>query len=211
MKKAKGHIRYRNSDNKIVPGVTTILGVMAKPALMYWANKIGLEGISVSKYVDILADAGTLAHSMIECYLKEIDVETDEYSKDNIDMAENAFLKYLEWEKDHKYKLILSEGKLVSDKYNFGGTIDSYFDTGEKKILIDFKTGKAIYNEMETQVVAYKMLLEEQGYNVDECYILRIGRTEEEGFEYKKINNIELHKERFLCCSELYKLNKELK
>ena len=212
MKKAKAHIRYRNKENKIVPGVTTILGVMAKPALIPWANKIGLQGYELNKYVDILADAGTLAHRMIECHLKKIEIDTDEYSKENIDMAENAFLKYLDWEKMHEMSLIFSEAGLVSDVHSYGGTIDSYFQfEGNKKVLIDFKTSKAIYNEMETQVIAYKMLLEEHGHPVDECYILRIGRTEDEGFEFKRITKEELHKERFLNCLNIYRLNKELR
>ena len=148
---------------------------------------------------------------MIECYLKNTEVETDEYSKDNIDMAENAFLKFLDWEKKHDYELIHSELQLVSDVYNFGGTIDSYYKDENNFILIDFKTGKGIYSEMETQVAGYKLLLEEHGDKVDECYILRIGRTLNEGFEYKKIENIKLHEERFMMCLKLYELNKAIR
>ncbi len=212
MNKAKAHIRYRNKENKIVPGVTTITGVLDKPALVGWANRMGLQGIDTKKYVDILADAGTLAHRMIECHLKGIEVDTYEYSKANIDMAKNAFLKYLDWEKMHEMSLIFSEKALVSDIYNYGGTIDSYFQfEGNKKVLIDFKTSKAIYTEHGTQVIAYEMLLKEHNYPVDECYILRIGRTEDEGFEFKRITKEELHKERFLNCLNIYRLNKELR
>jgi DNA-binding response OmpR family regulator len=40
--------------------------------------------------------------------------------------------------------------------------------------------------------------LEIEGYQVDEARILRIGRSEDEGFEDKVIPNFSKHKERFL-------------
>ena len=61
--------RYRLLDKSIVPGVTTILNVLSKPALVPWANKLGLQGIEVGKYVDALGEIGTLAHLMVENYL----------------------------------------------------------------------------------------------------------------------------------------------
>lgn len=208
---AKAHIQYKNKSSKRVPGVTTILGVLAKPALKYWANKLGLANIEVNKYVDILADAGTLAHKMVECYLSKNKCDTDDYSKNNIGLAENAMLKFHEWEKQHEYEVIFLEKALVSELYQFGGTIDIYWKLDGILTLTDIKTSKAIYDEQETQAVAYKMLLEENGYKVEQVKILRIGRDENEGFEDKKICKIELHKVRFKLARQLYEINKDLK
>ena len=41
----RAHQRYKIEDGTIVPGVTTVVGILNKPALVPWANKLGLEGI----------------------------------------------------------------------------------------------------------------------------------------------------------------------
>src|SRR5439155_21898181 len=50
--KVKAHVRYYTSKGEQVPGVTTILSVLNKPALVSWANRMGLQGIDTHKYVD---------------------------------------------------------------------------------------------------------------------------------------------------------------
>jgi len=211
MSKVKAHTIYRLKDGTRVPGTTTITGIIDKPALKYWANDLGLQGIDVRKYVDVLGDAGTLAHRMIECHLKGIECNTDEYSKNDIDLAENSFLKFLDWEKKYKYTLLHSELKIVSEKYRIGGTLDAVYQDKNKIILIDFKTAKAIYREMKMQVGGYALLYEENFKKIDECYILRIGRTEDEGFDFIEIKDIKLYQDAFLDCLHLYNSLKKLK
>jgi len=65
-KRAKAHQRYRTSDGTIVPGVTTVIGILNKPALVKWANDLGLRGIDSASYVDETARIGTLAHEMVQ-------------------------------------------------------------------------------------------------------------------------------------------------
>ena len=96
-KKSRAHIRYELPDGTKVPGVTTVLGVLNKPALIIWANRLGLQGIDSSKYRDEMADIGTLAHQMIVDYFKGEKTNTDEYSKSQIDAAENCLLSFWEW------------------------------------------------------------------------------------------------------------------
>ena len=95
--KAQAHTQYKFLDEGkeiIVPSVTTVLGQLAKPALIPWANKLGLQGIDVAKYVDLTAEAGSLAHKMILDFFKNEKTDTSEYSKDIIEKAENAFLSF---------------------------------------------------------------------------------------------------------------------
>jgi len=101
--------------------------------------------------------------------------------------------------------------KLVSEKYRYGGQCDIYCVLNSKKTLIDLKTSGGIYEEMIFQVAAYRQLLEENGYPVDECAILRIGRDETEGFEFRKINNTKTAWKIFENCLEIYQLKKEMK
>jgi len=210
-KKTKAHTIYKLADGTRVPGVTTILGVLNKPALVKWANNLGLQGIDSSKYVDDKADIGTLAHQMIADYLRGVETDTSEYSQKQIDQAENSVLSYLEWEKAHTIKPILIEESLVSEDWHFGGQIDCLAELDGEQVLIDFKTSKGIYPEMLAQVSAYCILLEEHGYAVRHARILRIGRDEDEGFEDMVVTRRDTRWQLFSACLEVYNLLKELK
>jgi len=211
MGKSKAHQKYHTKDGILVPGVTTVLGVLAKPALVPWANKLGLQGIEVGKYVDNLAGIGTLAHSIVECYLTKEEVDYGDFTPNQRTQAERAADKFFEWEKKNTFKVIKAELQLVSDKYFFGGTCDIYADLNGKKTLIDIKTSKACYSEHFTQCAAYKILLEENGYPVEDAKILRIGREEAEGFDEKEVPLIDVHAEKFLACLKILQIDNKLK
>ncbi len=83
-------------------------------------------------------------------------------------------------------------------------------DTGEY-VLVDFKTGKAIYSEYFYQLAAYENLLVEAGHRFDKTMVLRIGRDEAEGFEVRDIGNLDKHFEVFKHCLAVYKLQGELR
>lgn len=183
LKGTKAHQRYRTTDGVIVPGVTTVCGLLAKPFLIKWANRMGLEGIDTTKYVDKAARIGTCAHEMVQEHLGGSEVDHSLYSSDEIDLAENALISYFEWEKNHDMETHLIESQLVSDYHRYGGSIDWYGLMDGKLTLCDLKTGKAIYDEYALQVTAYKRLLEENGHPVEQVRIIRIGRDATEGFE----------------------------
>jgi hypothetical protein len=211
MNKAKAHQRYRDKSEKIVPGVTTIPGILNKPALVKWANNLGLQGIDSSKYVDETAQIGTLAHYLIECWLKSIDPDLSDYSPNQITPAVNAVQKFHNWRENNKFEVIESETMLVSEKKKFGGAIDCYCLLNGKKTLLDFKTSKAIYPEHQMQASAYEYLLVDNGRQVEDVRILRIGRDETEGFEdFQIVNRKKLFKV-FNHCLAIYNLKKELK
>lgn len=208
--KYKAHQRYYTKDHTLVPGATTVLQVLNKPALVPWANRLGLQGIDCTKYRDEKAEIGTLAHYLIECELKGEKPDTKDFTENQIDQAENSLIKFYDWMKEHKLEVILSEGQLVSEKYRYGGTVDCYGKMDEKFELIDFKTSSGIFPEMIIQLSAYKQLLEENGHQVDEVRILRIGRDEKEGFEERKETDLIKYFELFKNCLNIYHLKKEL-
>jgi len=210
-KKVKVHTVYKNEEGVRVPGVTTALGILNKPALIHWAWKLGIEGIDYKVFRDDKADIGTLTHLMALSYEKDEKPDTDYYTKAQIDLAEICFSKYLDWRDKHEIKSIFLEKQSVSGKYQYGGTLDHYCLLDGVKTLIDYKTGKAIYSEQFFQLAAYKQLLEEEGYKVDQCIILRLGRNEEEGFETKTITDLTMQFEVFLSCLKIYQLKKVIK
>lgn len=208
--KSQAHTRY-TVDGVPVPGVTTVLGVLAKPALIGWANRMGLAGIDTSKYVDAAARAGTACHAMIEAHLKGTEFPKDSYDKDTLTLAENGYRKYIAWEAGNKVENVESELSLVS-KRGFGGTVDMYCLLNGSPTLVDFKTNASgIYPEMMHQVVAYKMLLEESGRPVSQVIIIRVGKSVEDDLETRFIGNWGAHEEMFMACLKIYNLQKRLK
>jgi len=215
MSKTKAHIRYKLPDGTIVPGVTTVTGSQIgwnKQVLINWANRIGLQGIDSNKYKDDKADIGTLAHAMVTDWLLGIKTDTSDYSKNQIEAAENSALSFYEWAKNKRIKPVLVEIPLVSKKHKFGGTPDIYADINGELELIDLKTGSGIYEEMIIQVAAYGELLTENNHEVGNIRILNIPRTEDEAFMERVISG----KQRgiawkiFLNCLKNYQLRKKM-
>ena len=210
-KKTQAHTRYKDTEGVGVPGVTTVLNILNKPALVPWANKLGLQGIQVGKYVDDKADIGTLAHDMIHCHLAQKDCDTSEYSKKQIEQAENCVLSFFDWENNNHIEPILLEEQLISEDYKFGGSIDIYARIEGQLVLIDLKTGKAIYDNMAYQIAAYSELLIENNHHVDHSIILNIPRAENENFAVRRWDNLDKEFKIFANCLEIYNLQKEIK
>lgn len=207
---SKAHTIYKLADGTRVPGATTVTGLLNKPYLIKWANNLGLDGIDSSKYTDEAAAAGTLAHALVLEHLTGEKVDMDQFSKMQIDLAENSILSFFEWEKRHKVEPVWCERPMVSEKMRFGGTIDclAYID-GELE-LIDFKTGKAVYEEYFVQTAAYRELLKENGFDTKRIRILRIGRDETEGFEERVMTDSSKYFAIFQNLLNIYYLKKEL-
>lgn len=209
-KKSRPHTIYRTADGTRVPGVTTVLGILAKPALIAWANKMGLSGVDTTKYVERAADAGTAAHEMIQCHLTGQEFDRSQYPEDLLGIAENGFIKYLDWEKAHKVEAVKSELALVSETHRFGGTVDMYCLLDGIPTLVDFKTNATgIYSEMMHQTAGgYRVLLEENGLPVKKVLIIRLGKSENMDLETKEIGDWDKHWRIFSLCRELYDLLK---
>ena len=200
----KVHTVYKSISGKRLPSVTTILGaVLAKPALIKWAHGLGLKGIDMDGYRDELADIGKLAHRMILDHLRGEKTDTSHNTPQQVDLAENCFLKYLEWERQHSVEPLVVEEPLVSYEHGFGGTPDFYGNVDGQLCLMDFKTGKAIYEDYWYQLGGYGLLLAER----PACYrILNIGRSEDEQFVEETRTSVERETEIFLHALAIYKL-----
>jgi len=209
--KTEAHIRYKNKEGKIIPGATTIVGLLNKPQLVTWANRLGLQGIDSTAYRDEAARMGTLAHDYILCHHKNTKPDLTDYSKQEIDAAENSFLSYLEWLKGHTLESLLLETPLVSEEYQFGGTPDCLGILDGEVTLIDYKTG-GIYKEAYYQTCAYRQLLMEDGRREPtKIIILGIPRTPDESFKTEVYTEFDIGWEIFKHLLGIYYLQKEMK
>lgn len=206
----KEHITYKDTKGNRLAGTTTVLGILAKPALYGWYYKMGKAGENPYKKKDAAADIGTIAHAMIMCHLKGWELDTSNLIPDSVSTAENCVISYYEWEENKKIESILIEEPLIS-KRGYGGTIDLYAMVNGQRWLIDFKTSSGIYPDMAYQVAAYKNLLEENGKPVDHSIILNVGKDEDAGFQAKPYGNLSKEFKLFRHCLEIYKIQKGLK
>lgn len=211
--RAKAHIIYKQLSGRIVPGITTITGMLTDANILArWANKLGLQGYDSSKYVDELADIGTLVHYLIECDLQGYEPYLKDFTLSQIEQAQKIFHeKYIKWRDQHEIVVLAMERPLVSELYTFGGTGDLFCFMDGKLTYIDVKTSKGCYLNHKVQSVACARLWEERvGDTIEDVRILRVGRNEAEGFEDIHISNWDKMWELFLKCLDVYHLKKEL-
>lgn len=207
----KAHTQYYLTTGDSVPGVTTVLGVLNKPALVIWSNRLGLQGIDSTKYKDKMANIGTLAHMLVMNHFKKATPDLSEFSQQDIDKANNCLKSFYSWEQQHTLVPIAIEVPWVSDIYGYGGTADFVGMIDGQLEIVDFKTGSGLYNDYLYQVAAYRQLAIEKGYKVERARLLRIGRDDNEGFEERQILKFDHEFELFLHCLSIYNLLKVMK
>lgn len=227
---------YKTSDGVKVPGVTTILATISKPQLMPWCAKEERDGIigvinnlddshlgegvlNVKKLLpekyfyetkrDTAASVGTICHFMCECYLKNVDPDLSEFPKEQVSLAENGFIKFLEfWEKSG-FKVTETEWPLVHEDLKYGGTLDVTCKDGtNQNVLLDLKTSKAIYPEYFSQVAAYSNLM---AGHFKRHIIIRIGKDEANDLEIREENNLKPYMDLFMGALAVYNAQKEIK
>ncbi len=178
----KIHQTYTLKDGVVIPGVTTVLAKeVPGDRLAEAAANLTREGIVYRDHWRWLADIGTLAHSLIFHHLMRSIADINSYSQEQIDIAENCLLAFMDWEKAHDLEIIFCEQPMVSEFYEFGGTPDICGILDGLGAILDIKTGLQIYANMWFQLAAYKILAEENyPVRIRKLGILNLGRDESE-------------------------------
>jgi hypothetical protein len=156
-------VQVRGDDWKRAYGATRILGVINKPALMYWAIGLAVDHVGDKwepgraydeieikeilkdakyahrKVASKAADTGTMIHKWVEEWIRS----QKSNGKPPV-MPVNAKLreateKFLKWVEKNKVVFVLSEQKVYSEKYNYAGTLDftAQIDGELEKLNID--------------------------------------------------------------------------
>lgn len=207
---------------QFVPGVTTILKVIDKPALMPWAigitrdywleqvnagrtdyAKIHKESWSASKKLTkAAANIGTNIHAYAEAFFKKQPLPALE--TDQAKLGAEAFHKWLD---AHKVEIVASERRIFSKEHYYAGTCDFVAKIDGVMGVGDIKTSSGIYPEMRMQTAAYQHALqEEKGIKFDVRWIVRFDKKTGE-FEAKSFYDFDLD---FLGFQSALKLHKTL-
>jgi hypothetical protein len=175
--------RFYKRNGRKLPSVTTICGILDKPALVYWAANCAVDYIfdeiqpfetndemvptkelwpiieaarkNWRKVSAKALDIGSAVHAAIERYLK-----TKQEPEAPSNEVLSAFLAFLEWKDQHKLEVIQTEHTVYAELY--AGTTDLIAMLDGKKYIIDFKTftetstTQPPYPEAKYQIAAYR-------------------------------------------------------
>jgi hypothetical protein len=206
-------IIYKNKAGEKVPSFSTVAnqwGIKTQP-LIWWAYKRGEAGIPM--YEKEEADVGTCAHDMVDCDSKGKKHDASIYPANIITQAQVCFDNWLTWKKNHKFESIESELSLVSEKYQYGGTLDNIAMVDSRLCLLDLKTGKEVYEDNIVQIAAYAHLWNENFPDTPiegGCHIIRTGK-EIAMFSHNWYGELPGAMDAFLHLRALYDLHKEIK
>ena len=210
---------YKGIGDKLYPGVTTVLGNLGwnKSILMAWAAKMERQNKDYKAESKEAAEIGTLGHLLAEAYLQGIvpDAEVvNAYSEKQIEKASNAVYALKVWQEQSNLKLFATEAKLISNKYEYGGTADILFSdaTGDLH-LADLKTGNGTYADYILQLAAYAVAAEET-YDrlVKRVHILRFGKNKSATFHHSSwgLDDIDKAFEVFKHLLAIHKMRPEI-
>ena len=207
-------------DDKFVPGVTSILSCIGKPALIPWAAgmasshwlaeiKAGRTDYDVlhkeaksahRKKAQDAADIGHNVHDYAEKYFKKQDVPA--LLTDQAKRGVEAFHKWLD---AHKVEVMASERRVFSKEFYYAGTCDFVAKVDGVMVVGDIKTSSGIYPEMRLQTAAYQHAIEEEkGIKFPARLIIRFDKKDG-NFEAKTFNNFDLDFSCFLATLNLYR------
>lgn len=119
---------------------------------------------------------------------------------------------FIDWVMTYKVKFIECERMLYSRKHGYVGLTDAIIEIDGKKYLIDYKTSKGIYSEMQYQLAAYTLAYEEEtGEKLDGRMLIHFDKLTGD-FTVKEISEEDnlKNQETFLACLAVKMREKEL-
>jgi len=182
------HTIYKNEKGKRLKSVTTIInGCLGfnKGALIGWTRKHCLNGEDSLKLLKEAGRIGTLAHLMIEEFTNGGVVNLDGYTPNEISQAKTAYYGFYNWFANNNVTFHETELKLVSEKYQFGGTFDAICEVNGKLVICDWKTSSSgDYQEFLIQLGAYRQLIQENlDHKIKGAILLKLDKEEKGVYE----------------------------
>jgi hypothetical protein len=210
---------YKLKDGTKVNGVTTIIGRFKESgALLFWACEQGkaIERGEISNLYDkrdAAAEAGTLAHSLVEAHINGLPLPIMP-DNDVGKQAQQGYENYIRWQEDNRIQVMKQEMEMVSEIYRFGGCPDALgIDSRGDLCILDWKTSNAIYTDYILQVAAYRILHEENHPDqpiTGGFHLLRFSK-EHADFAHHYWSELEDAKEQFILLARAFEIDKKLK
>lgn len=216
-------------DGKPLHGTTTVLGVIAKPALIPWAAKMAVDyiienfdtemtekGICItatlaeeakhahSKKKESAGEAGTEAHKEIETIINNA-IELGEGIIYSAHSENKQVKKFIDWAIENQVKFLASEQRLYSEEWWTAGTADFICEIKGNLYVGDVKTSSAIYPEHMWQASAYAKMAEEMGMYENFHGVVIVNVPKKGGLNVKENYDLKGNQEAFEACLKIYK------
>lgn len=199
--------RFYAINGRSYPSVTTVLDVLNKPGLVYWAANLERKAFETA-LIDVLAKPGARDPEFVltECVkalsgAKQAVKEKEkaaaigsaahawiewrirrmlgQVEKEPVlpDAAAWAVEAWKDWAKSVDFKPLYVERTVYCESCGYAGTFDWIGEVRGIVTLGDNKTSKAIYPEMFLQSRAYRHAARRQGLETAQGLILRLPKT----------------------------------
>ena len=146
------------------------------------------------------ASIGSQAHAFLEDYQRTIltgqrslsdFIEETAPLEERVKRSVEAGIK---WLGKHNVKPLMIERSIYSIRFNYAGRLDKTAEVDGKYCIVDWKTGKEIYEEFILQIAAYaEAINEEDGRFPEGAWLVRLGKETGE-FEAHWIGQEDLQK-----------------
>lgn len=202
-------ITYWNAAGEEVPSTTTIINKYKDVGgLMYFAWSEGKAGRGLNESRDRAGDVGSMLHGQIDAFLKDElwGLPVDAHPED-AQIAARLYATFREWWAHNKIEVVATETSLVSETYQYGGTVDLVGNyPGGGLIIMDWKTSSAFYQEMLLQMAAYRRLWQECKQQVIERATLALFSKTDRKIKFYPVTNEQmgLGFEKFLLLRKAY-------
>lgn len=167
----KGH--SYTLDGRRIPGVTTVLGILDKPALVDWAaretagyamrNWSSLSEMEPHERYEAMVKAryetnrkaivaGNKIHELGSRLIHGLEVEVPDDVRGRVEA-------YASWLDEWDVEVLFSEAPVCNTTYRYGGTVDFVGRFGRLDgmvLAVDLKSGKRAYSDTALQLVGYK-------------------------------------------------------
>jgi hypothetical protein len=212
------------------PGVTGMLSVISKPALVPWAKReaLGMVENALLKRLEGQQSASlVLDKGWIKSVLEEAKRRPDQLKDEAAELGTqaHAFIDLIihgkepetmpeqiagpvgafkDWWKASGIQLVMGDTKVASCIHGYGGSLDALGCRNGKFVILDWKTSSGIYTEYALQVAAYaQAFLETYGVPCEEAIIVRFGKKLPIEFEKKELSDLELSFRTFIAAKTL--------
>lgn len=161
--------RYEINGQKY-PRVSTILGVISKPGLEAWRQRIGVE--EANRISTEAAEHGTALHKALEM------IDNGEHRDERFTPFRPTLNAYLAWRDQYVDQVLMVEQVVYHVQHKYAGTADRVYVLNDgARVVGDFKTGKSIDANYRLQLSAYAEALEAMGHGpIDGRVVLHLPR-----------------------------------
>src|SRR6266478_5173636 len=173
--------RFYTIDGCQLPSVTTILDVIAKPALGPWYAKQERRYFKTAdREKQRAATIGTAIHAGIEWQLRTRLGEDAGPEPVLPDAAAWAVESWKDWATGIALEPLAIERTVYCEVCGYAGTLDLYARVEGALTILDWKSGRAIYPEAFLQNVAYRHAAARQGLPAAQGLIVRLPKLLED-------------------------------